>query len=324
MTPMTPTSGSQRRHRLRQKGRTLRLRDENSKSGKAEPTRESSPEPSPPSQESRLGESNDVPVSACEFCPHGMAVSRDFVLSVEHDATCGTFVDFASVLTADNDQCNDVRFRFVEEICCLSGEKEDGSSDGTGGTMEQEGESNEAPSEQEEGETEEGADPTCSGGIPRSLSDGSGVACCSSSCGSCGGEDCASRPGGAEGCCAGRIARGGRSCATHSAPCFPVARRGGDEGIVVANGEEGDVGSDAGSDAANSVAGALSYRGCTADRPCGACEGGCDADSSLCDEGLECLVRDGVGVVPGCSGAGITGELKRSLFFGLSCIPGMP
>ncbi len=36
-----------------------------------------------------------------------MAVLCDFVLSEEHNATCG-FVNFVAVLTADSEQCYDV------------------------------------------------------------------------------------------------------------------------------------------------------------------------------------------------------------------------
>lgn len=52
-----------------------------------------------------------------------------------------------------------------------------------------------------------------SGGIIDPL----GTVCCSRTCGTCGGEDCASREGGAESCCADNIASASHSCG--SPPC---------------------------------------------------------------------------------------------------------
>ena len=59
------------------------------------------------------------------------------------------------------------------------------------------------------------ADPACANGI--ASSDGS--ACCSLSCGQCGGSSCSSRDGGAESCCIGRIQSDAKSCLQQGAPC---------------------------------------------------------------------------------------------------------
>jgi len=58
-------------------------------------------------------------------------------------------------------------------------------------------------------------DPNCTRGI---LSDSG--ACCPASCGTCGGNGCSSRPGGAAACCTGHIINENISCADQSAPCM--------------------------------------------------------------------------------------------------------
>ena len=57
-------------------------------------------------------------------------------------------------------------------------------------------------------------DPMCARGIL------SGRACCSNSCGTCGGTGCSQRPGGASQCCSGSITSAGRSCADFPPPCL--------------------------------------------------------------------------------------------------------
>jgi hypothetical protein len=57
------------------------------------------------------------------------------------------------------------------------------------------------------------ADPYCDRGIRN------GSACCSASCGACGGSNCSSRPGGADACCSGRINSTGFSCTEGGPPC---------------------------------------------------------------------------------------------------------
>jgi len=44
--------------------------------------------------------------------------------------------------------------------------------------------------------------------------------CCPTSCGTCGGRECASSPGGATDCCAGSIWLSGLSCDDYDAPCL--------------------------------------------------------------------------------------------------------
>lgn len=58
-------------------------------------------------------------------------------------------------------------------------------------------------------------DPTCSTGVMSA----DGKTCCKESCGTCGGIDCSSRPGGASGCCVGKIAASGILCSGNVAPC---------------------------------------------------------------------------------------------------------
>ena len=70
------------------------------------------------------------------------------------------------------------------------------------------------------------ADPSCAHGIANS---GEG-ACCAKSCGRCGGKSCSSLPGGKESCCGGEIAKSGRSCAEHDAPCALKGGGGGSGG----------------------------------------------------------------------------------------------
>lgn len=57
------------------------------------------------------------------------------------------------------------------------------------------------------------SDPTCEHGIRHD------TVCCASSCGSCGGKNCSSLPGGSVSCCGGKIEAAGLSCSTHDAPC---------------------------------------------------------------------------------------------------------
>ena len=51
--------------------------------------------------------------------PHGLAQPTDFVLSRDYNAARGTFVDFAALLPASDEQCRDTQFKFVEAIYCL-------------------------------------------------------------------------------------------------------------------------------------------------------------------------------------------------------------
>ena len=53
----------------------------------------------------------------------------------------------------------------------------------------------------------------CENGIP------SGAACCSESCGTCGGQGCYLRPGGGPSCCVGRILSSQNSCLMKTAHC---------------------------------------------------------------------------------------------------------
>jgi len=77
---------------------------------------------------------NNEGIEMCSFCPYGLAQPADFVLSKDYNATCGTFVDFAALLPASNEQCRDTQFKFVEAICCLP-ERDTGSrSSGQGMT----------------------------------------------------------------------------------------------------------------------------------------------------------------------------------------------
>ncbi len=57
----------------------------------------------------------DPPVKTCKFCPYCLAMPRDFDLFGEHDTTCGTFVNFAVVLAAKNDQCQDSQFKVSDD-----------------------------------------------------------------------------------------------------------------------------------------------------------------------------------------------------------------
>lgn len=60
---------------------------------------------------------------------------------------------------------------------------------------------------------------TCSNGIEGV--DNNGAACCSLSCGTCGGRGCGSRPGGSSECCRGRIKASGVYCDdSGAAPCI--------------------------------------------------------------------------------------------------------
>lgn len=58
------------------------------------------------------------------------------------------------------------------------------------------------------------ADPNCDNGISK------GAVCCLSICGTCGGSGCSLRPGGAEGCCGGRIVSNNLTCSYNPAPCI--------------------------------------------------------------------------------------------------------
>lgn len=57
------------------------------------------------------------------------------------------------------------------------------------------------------------ADPTCATGILQ------GTTCCEHSCGSCGGPDCGSLPGGSAGCCTRAIEEANQSCDKTDPPC---------------------------------------------------------------------------------------------------------
>ena len=66
-------------------------------------------------------------------------------------------------------------------------------------------------------------EPWCPGGVLSSSKD----VCCPAACGSCGGSKCYTRPGGAENCCAAKIAKGGAICSPGKAgpPCRrPIER----------------------------------------------------------------------------------------------------
>jgi heparanase 1 len=67
------------------------------------------------------------------------------------------------------------------------------------------------------------SDPTCAHGIKY----GDGSVCCAATCGRCGGQHCSALPGGAADCCGGAIAKAGRSCAQHDAPCVLTSGGGG-------------------------------------------------------------------------------------------------
>ena len=58
-----------------------------------------------------------------------------------------------------------------------------------------------------------GSDPFCMSGIA------AGELCCAQMCGSCGGEGCGERPGGASSCCSQAISAANRSCDTSLSPC---------------------------------------------------------------------------------------------------------
>jgi hypothetical protein len=58
-------------------------------------------------------------------------------------------------------------------------------------------------------------DPNCKHGLP-----GRGRVCCSGTCGTCGGSDCGSHPGGPESCCTGKIEASKRSCDEIGPPCI--------------------------------------------------------------------------------------------------------
>ncbi len=57
-------------------------------------------------------------------------------------------------------------------------------------------------------------DPTCATGVA------SGISCCAASCGTCGGDGCSGRPGGADACCTGHIKVSGKSCQVSGPPCI--------------------------------------------------------------------------------------------------------
>jgi hypothetical protein len=58
-------------------------------------------------------------------------------------------------------------------------------------------------------------DPQCTSGILSPAGD----VCCTASCGTCGGDGCNSRPGGAEQCCRNAIASAGQRCELLGPPC---------------------------------------------------------------------------------------------------------
>jgi hypothetical protein len=57
---------------------------------------------------------------------------------------------------------------------------------------------------------------------------------------------------------------------------------------------------------------------CDEDNKCSICQGGCNRDRD-CQDGLECMIRDGNETVPGCEGADLEENGKRKFnFFVLS------
>ncbi len=56
-------------------------------------------------------------------------------------------------------------------------------------------------------------DPDCERGVRN------GDVCCALTCGTCGGQGCGMRMGGAQNCCAGRIRDNDQRCATNPPPC---------------------------------------------------------------------------------------------------------
>ena len=82
-------------------------------------------------------------------------------------------------------------------------------------------------------------DPMCLGGVmgvyyssATSRGDATSVKgnaiCCPKECGTCGGEDCGGRPGGASACCADKVFASGKQCASNTAPCVGVDLSQGD------------------------------------------------------------------------------------------------
>lgn len=59
------------------------------------------------------------------------------------------------------------------------------------------------------------SDPTCANGIKNSEN----TACCTKTCGACGGSTCANRYGGATNCCTTTITTANKSCSSNVAPC---------------------------------------------------------------------------------------------------------
>jgi hypothetical protein len=62
------------------------------------------------------------------------------------------------------------------------------------------------------------SDPKCVSGVRGTTDDGL-VVCCDKACGTCGGEGCSERPGGANNCCASFIEADGESCLSNMPPC---------------------------------------------------------------------------------------------------------
>ena len=64
------------------------------------------------------------------------------------------------------------------------------------------------------------SDPECEWGINSGPEGQPTDVCCSSSCGTCGGTGCSSRPGGGDNCCVNSILDSGMYCSDHVAPCI--------------------------------------------------------------------------------------------------------
>ena len=64
--------------------------------------------------------------------------------------------------------------------------------------------------------TESPSDPDCSDG----LISASGLACCPTTCGQCGGSGCGSAPGGSSDCCGSGVTNSGIYCDDNVAPCI--------------------------------------------------------------------------------------------------------
>ncbi len=65
------------------------------------------------------------------------------------------------------------------------------------------------------------------------------MACCSTSCGACGGSECSSREGGGDACCTSDIIEKNELCTDKGvAPCLIVPQPGGDDSPDIPDGGE--------------------------------------------------------------------------------------